>query len=105
MALVCPKKQVARPTRRMKKRRVYKPLFIIWVLLVLAHFPGSTTYHRHHHSRVVASQKDIFSDSTKPWFHAAGSASSKLKIGDEEEENFYDEEKRIIPTGPNPLHN
>lgn len=107
MAQVFLKKEVAKPTRIKKKRRNSKlrnSFFLILLLILFIHLPQLLAYYHHH--REFSSRKTIFFEKATPWFHDAVSVASELKIGaNKEEGSFYYEEKRIIHTGPNPLHN
>ncbi|MFS7993052.1 hypothetical protein Hanom_Chr12g01089551 [Helianthus anomalus] len=94
------------PTTRGRRRSGSNPnfqLFIIWVIIViLTLLPPSSGHHHHHHHRhnhqssVSSIRKDMLFKTRQPHeFHAAGKEGSIV----------FDEDKRIIHTGPNPLHN
>ncbi|KAI3763634.1 hypothetical protein L2E82_13624 [Cichorium intybus] len=103
--------QVIQEDRGVKTRRIIKRrkdstpspvLFLIWLLLVFTHLPRSTA---NHHGSVVSSRKAKFFQTALPQFHAAGLVSGEPNFGGAEKGSIYDEDKRIIHTGPNPLHN
>ncbi|KAI3502539.1 hypothetical protein L1887_30669 [Cichorium endivia] len=88
-----------RCTRRRTDTYPRIPLFFIWVILISTHLPPSSAAHHHHHDLIPSSRTAVFSRTAAPQFHAtAGSRATG-------EGNLYDEDKRLVHTGPNPLHN
>ncbi|KAK9063686.1 hypothetical protein SSX86_017557 [Deinandra increscens subsp. villosa] len=98
---------------RRSGRRPKFHIFFIWVMLILTHLSFSSGHHHHHHhhhrsSSLPSSRKAMV---FKKQFHAANVTVSsqppvgKSANGDQEANNVFDEDKRIIHTGPNPLHN
>ncbi|KAJ0545325.1 hypothetical protein HanIR_Chr08g0348631 [Helianthus annuus] len=110
----CSSKKPAAFTRERRRKRDYKlklQVFFIWAMLILIHMPLSSckhhhnNHHHHHHpSSVSSSRKTMFFKAAQPQFHAASSQPPVGATG-EEGDSVFDEDKRIIHTGPNPLHN
>ncbi|XP_076895453.1 CLAVATA3/ESR (CLE)-related protein 16-like [Bidens hawaiensis] len=73
-------------------------LFVmIWVILIIA--TPSSAVHRHPKT-VPSGGKAAFFRTASPKFHATARS---RKAG--EDDDLYDEDKRLVHTGPNPLHN
>ncbi|KAI3729306.1 hypothetical protein L6452_17960 [Arctium lappa] len=70
------------------------PLFLIWVILISTHLPPSSAAHDHRHHSTPSSRKAVFFKTARSQFHAPAG-----------EGGLYDEDKRLVHTGPNPLHN
>ncbi|KAK1437677.1 hypothetical protein QVD17_03473 [Tagetes erecta] len=70
----------------------------IWVILMATHLPPSSADHRRHDPPPSA-QKAVFFKPESLYFHPAARSRSPGK------NDLYDEDKRMVHTGPNPLHN
>ncbi|KAL8258256.1 hypothetical protein R6Q59_030297 [Mikania micrantha] len=109
MAHLCSSKKPAGTTRGRRRKSCFDlkfHLFFIWVVLILTHLPLSYGLHHHHHhhhrrSSLPSSRKAMFFKTAQPQFHADVSTSNQPPVG----AAVFDEDKRIIHTGPNPLHN
>ncbi|CAH1414151.1 unnamed protein product [Lactuca virosa] len=91
-----------RRTRRRTDSNPRIPLFVIWVILISTQLPSSSPahhHHHHHHDSIPSSRKAEFFRTAAPHFHAAARSRAAG------EGNLYDEDKRLVHTGPNPLHN
>ncbi|MFS8017952.1 hypothetical protein Hanom_Chr15g01386401 [Helianthus anomalus] len=77
-------------------------LILIWVILISTHLPPSSAVHRHHDSLPLGG-KAVFFKTASPQLHAT--ARSRQRQAGEGDNNLYDEDKRLVHTGPNPLHN
>lgn len=110
MAQVSPKKASAERRRRTRSdSNSTFQLFLIGFILILTHLPPLSAHHHHHHhhrSSVSSSRKAMLFKTQPPEHSGVVSAPIQSPLGASGEEgNVYDEDKRIIHTGPNPLHN
>ncbi|KAL7587565.1 hypothetical protein Lser_V15G37229 [Lactuca serriola] len=109
MAQVSPKKASAERRRRTRSdSNSTFQLFLIGFILILTHLPPLSAHHHHHHHRssVSSSRKAMLFKTQPPEHSGVVSAPIQSPLGASGEEgNVYDEDKRIIHTGPNPLHN
>lgn len=101
--------QVFQEDQGVKSRKIMKGfrptapvVFLIWLLLLFTLFPPSTAYD--HDRSVFSSRKAKFFQTSLPRFHLV-SSEPRIGFGAPGEGSLYDDDKRIIHTGPNPLHN
>ncbi|KAI3811982.1 hypothetical protein L1987_16682 [Smallanthus sonchifolius] len=87
---------------RCKRRKTYSNprvhLLFIWFILITTHLPQSSADH-HRHDSIPSGQKALFFGNASLQFHPP-TRSRPAGEGD-----LYDEDKRQVHTGPNPLHN
>ncbi|KAJ0455148.1 hypothetical protein HanIR_Chr15g0747931 [Helianthus annuus] len=90
---------LSREATRSKRNTTYSnprmQLILIWVILIATHLPPSSAVHRHHDSLPFGG-KAVFFKTASPQLHAT--APSRQRQAGEED-------KRLVHTGPNPLHN
>lgn len=73
----------------------------IWVILMATHLPPSSAYHHLHDPPPPSARKLLFFKPESLHFHPAARSRSPGLIN----YDLYDEDKRMVHTGPNPLHN
>ncbi|KAG2701472.1 hypothetical protein I3843_06G042900 [Carya illinoinensis] len=80
-------------------------IFLLWVVLIFTqiswHFAAHDVSERFFRSPVP--RKEHFSET--PLFHAPSSTPVQVSATNGEPDTLYEDDKRIIHTGPNPLHN
>lgn len=79
-------------------------IFLFWILLILAQLGLLIAFGHEETGKLVKSlpRKARFFET---WFHAPPSQDQPLDIGKGDPDTVYEDDKRIIHTGPNPLHN
>ncbi|GMI87641.1 CLAVATA3/ESR-RELATED 16 [Hibiscus trionum] len=73
-------------------------LFFFWIILILSQLGLHSAVHENQQSFMSPPRKARFNSDSNAHFHGPPSSSSPQFTGNEDD-------KRIVHTGPNPLHN
>ncbi|MFS8032933.1 hypothetical protein Hanom_Chr17g01563531 [Helianthus anomalus] len=88
---------------RCKRRKTYSNprvhLLFIWIILIATRLPPSSANHHRHYSIPNSGRKAVLFITASPQFHP------EARSRPAGESDLYDEDKRLVRTGPNPLHN
>uniref|UniRef100_A0A5B7AUJ8 Putative Clavata3/esr-related 16 n=1 Tax=Davidia involucrata TaxID=16924 RepID=A0A5B7AUJ8_DAVIN len=96
--------QGVRTRRRIRNVRAKIAVFFFWVILIFTQLCLSSAEHNDigRSSRSPARNARFFNTASS---HAASSPPQFDGSGDNDSDTLYGEDKRLVHTGPNPLHN
>ncbi|KAK9276723.1 hypothetical protein L1049_006259 [Liquidambar formosana] len=90
--------------RRKRDAGTSSAVFFLWVILILAQLSVIFAVRDESGASVESPARKVRFFETV-YFHAPSSPAQLVGNGDDPADTLYGEDKRIIHTGPNPLHN